>query len=308
MIVTESRRRWGRARELALPRAAQGAVTSLDCTGSGSCVAVGHYTVSATNSAGFVVTESKGRWGRVRRLSLPPNATAGMASSAGAVACPQPGSCVVLGSYNDLHGIETWAATESHGRWQAAREIRPPSGSPASNRDAEPSSVACPRAGACVAVGTYQGARGGSRAFAVSQAGGRWRPAVQVQAPSNASTPPNAGLGSVSCPGIGTCVSAGWYTTTSGRQQEMIATDSRGRWQQAQVLSMLPPNASVTAESSLNTIACPTLRSCVAAGIYQDSAGGGPAMYLPESGGTGPGLMITSATATVRSPSLISTC
>jgi hypothetical protein len=65
----------------------------------------------------------------------------------------------------------------------------------------------------------------------------------------------------------------------------MIAADSRGRWQQAQVLSMLPPNASVTANSGLNTIACPTPRSCVAAGTYQDVAGGSPAMYLPESGG-----------------------
>lgn len=41
MIVTESRGRWARARELALPSPKQGYLASIDCTGSGSCVAAG---------------------------------------------------------------------------------------------------------------------------------------------------------------------------------------------------------------------------------------------------------------------------
>ena len=285
MIVTESRGRWARARELALPSLRPGVLVSVDCTGPGSCVALGNYLVPAGSSAAFVVTESRGRWGRVRRLLPPPNATRGARFGADAVACPSPGSCVVVGWYLDSRGDETWAASQSHGRWQAAQEIRPPAGSPASNRGAGPSSVACPRAGACAAAGFYQDAAGALRAFAVSQAGGRWRPAVEVRPPANAG-PPDAALASVSCTGVGACVAVGRYTTTSPREVGMIATESGGRWRQARALTLAPPNASATADITMWAIACPTAGSCVAAGTYQTAAAGNPAMYLPESGGT----------------------
>jgi hypothetical protein len=285
VIVTESRGRWARGRELALPAAAQGLVTSIDCTGPGACVAVGDYWLAGAAQVGFVVNESSGRWGRARRLGPPSNAMPRTRSSVNAVACPRPGSCAVLGWYVDVRGTETWVAAESGGRWQRAQEIRPPSGTPSSNRIVEPSAMACPRAGACVAVGSYVGPTAGFWAFAVSQPGGRWRQAVQVRAPSNASTPPQAGLVSVSCPGPGSCVAAGSYETTSGRQQGMVASDSRGRWQRAEVLSQLPPDASVTAFSGLEAIACPSAISCVAVGGYQNAAGGFSTMYLPRSRG-----------------------
>lgn len=136
-----------------------------------------------------------------------------------------------------------------------------------------------------MAVGSYQDVSGTLRAFAVSQAGGGWRPAVQVRPPRNAATFPDAGLAAVSCPSGGACVAAGQYTTTSRGEQAMIATESGGRWHQARALTLLPPNASATATSTLQAIACPTIRSCVAVGIYDGAAGGFPAMYLTESAG-----------------------
>lgn len=285
MIVTESRGRWARARELALPSPKQGYLASIDCTGPGSCMAAGDYIVPAGNSAGFVVTESRGRWGPVRRLFPPRNATIGARFSVNALFCPQAGSCAAVGWYHDSRGAETWVATETRGKWQAAREIRPPATSPASNRFADPSSIACPRAGACVAVGSYQDVSGTLRAFAVSQSGGGWRPAVQVRPPGNAARFPDANLASVSCPSGGACVAAGDYAATAPPQQAMIATESGGRWHQARALTLLPPNASATATSSLQAIACPSVRSCVAVGIYDAAAGGIPAMYLTESAG-----------------------
>src|SRR5215472_6960888 len=81
MVVAEAGGLWKRAQELSLPANAfaanpDAAVTSIACTGAGSCVAVGGYTYdSAGLSHAFTAAETRGVWARARQVTQPANAT-----------------------------------------------------------------------------------------------------------------------------------------------------------------------------------------------------------------------------------------
>jgi hypothetical protein len=286
MIVTESGGRWAQARGLRLARGALGEVDAIDCTGPGNCVAGGNYQLGvAGRTRLFAVTERAGRWGQISTLHLPRNAIVDIAL--GAIACPRPGSCEAVGTYDNRNSDEGWAAAQRAGRWQQAREIQPPAGANAiPNVDLY--SISCSRPGSCVATGLYFGNPPGARALAVTEVGGRWRRAVQVLPPPGAGSPPRAALFSVTCPRAGTCEASGSYFDASGQGQKMVATESGGGWRRAQAVNVWPPNASfaIETEHAFRSIACPSLRSCVAVGSYIDTAGGKPSLVATESGGT----------------------
>jgi hypothetical protein len=125
MVVAEVAGIWKRAQELFLPANAfaanpDAAVTSMACTGAGTCVAVGGY---AYDSAGlgyaFTAAESNGVWARAQQVKLPATAaTHAGDATLGAVTCTSAGSCVAVGGYLDKAGDqELIAVTESDARW-----------------------------------------------------------------------------------------------------------------------------------------------------------------------------------------------
>ena len=106
----------------------------------------------------MIDTLSGGTW-TAARAPLPANAGSGQGGDLQAVTCLAAGSCTTVGSYTDTSGNgQAMIDTLSGGTWTAAEAA------PAANAVSSPysflSSVDCPAAGSCTAVGTYVDALG----------------------------------------------------------------------------------------------------------------------------------------------------
>ena len=130
--------------------------------------------------------------------------------------------------------------------------------------------MACPSASTCVAGGFYADSSGNEQGLLITGSGTSWT-ATEAPLPANAAADPYAALGSVACPSASTCVAAGYYQDPSGNEQGLLITGSGTSWTAAE--APLPANAAAKQDAGLNTVACPSASTCVAAGTYEDSSG-----------------------------------
>ncbi|HUB40530.1 MAG TPA: hypothetical protein VMA72_16915 [Streptosporangiaceae bacterium] len=269
--LTESRGRWSRPATFALPPNAdpgqQGNVNGIACTAKGSCVAVGDYVASGTGTdPGFIAIEQHGIWQTPFRPRLPRNAAAQTDSVLYAVTCTGPGYCEAVGSYYRKNGQSApMSVTESAGRWRRGTGIEFP-------RHTTPgpinslASIACTRAGSCVAVGRYSTTDGDSYAAAsVRQVRGRWLRAASLKLPAGAG--PVSQLNSVSCQPSGQCVAVGTWDSRDGLIHSMMATLTHGRWSKTRLLRRVPRGAPAGTLVALSAVSC-ARKSCLAAGAY----------------------------------------
>src|SRR6266487_2885673 len=209
---------WGRAIEVpglgALNKGGtadlSAAVSSVSCASAGNCAAGGYYTNRHHHTQGFVAVERHGRWGKaikVPGLGALNKGDAGWDASVTEVSCASAGNCAAGGFYTDQAGnTEGFVASERHGRWRKAIEVRGLAALGYENADVE--SVSCASAGNCAAVG-YGDPYGDG--FAVSEKNGRWGKAIDVAGGGRF-----AGLNSVSCASPGNCAAGGFYSNDSG--------------------------------------------------------------------------------------------
>ncbi len=287
---------WPAASAVALPanvNALPGAdLGSVACTSVGNCVAVGSYNDQSNTMQAMVVGESGGVWGSASEVALPAH-TPGTNASLDSVSCPSAGNCVAVGGYNDLSGYQQeMAVVESGGVWKTAVSPQLPVGAGANPR-AFLTSVACASAGNCAAVGIYTDLSGTQQALTVVESAGAWAAATEVTLPGNAAANPHAYLGSIACPGAGSCVAVGNYDgTASSSEYPLLVVESGVAWGAGS--PGLPSNAVTTpTEAYLNSVACASVGNCVTGGYYATSAGG-QAFVVAEVGGTwGPGSAVT---------------
>ena len=296
MVVTEARGIWKRAQELRLPGNAFAAnpdasVTSVACTGPGSCVAVGGYAYdSAALDHAFDVAESHGVWGRARQVTLPANAAiGGTDATLGAVTCTSAGSCVAVGGYGDkAGGQELMAVTEAQGRWGQAVQIAAPVNAAASGGSLD--GVSCWRPGYCSAVGTYADASHRGEALATAESKGLWARAIQIAAPPNAGPDPGGQLTGVACSPAGSCVAVGGYFDKSAAAHAMVAAGSQRGW--ARATEIKAPPASGFVAPFLHGISCVAAGTCEAAGGYLDNFAGVPMAVTRLEGTWGPAVSV----------------
>lgn len=287
MAVTGSHGSWRRALELRLPSDALAAnpvasVSSVACTGAGSCAGVGGYQIQNGFQA-LLITESGGTWGRGVKARLPGNSAVIPDAVFLGVSCTRRGSCVAVGRYADNLGhADGMIATESSGRWRRAIEISPPRNAGA-NPEMQLESVAC--AGrTCVAVGGYRDASGSFEAARVAESKGRWPRATEVRLPAGALAAQDASLTAVACAGTGFCEAVGSYDDHAG-SAGMAVTESGGRWRRA-IGTRPPRNARANLAVDPTAISCTGAGTCVSVGRYFNKAGHGVAMRAVESAGT----------------------
>ena len=205
-------------------------------------------------------------------------------------ACATAGSCVGIGSYTDEDGNEqALAATRTGGSWGQASEIVAPAnaaGNPEVAFGVAQAVVACPAAGACVAVGSYTDSSDHRQVMATEQTGGVWGQAIEIEPPANAASDPQARVRSVACATSSACVAGGNYVNEDGEREAMVVVETSGSWGTASELE-LPANARSFPFASIKSVACPAAGPCVAFGEYQDEATGTEeAMVATETGGT----------------------
>lgn len=202
-------------------------LSDVSCPSTDSCVAVGTYAVSPTQSQGFAETLSGGIWSPTE-LPLPPDANTtptaggvgvGSTSFLGwAVSCPAVGECVVAGHYYST-GDETapdgaeadLLDTLSDGTWTALSAPLPSDAVVPQPLFDDNFTLACSPTGSCVAAGYYAVEPSGSGVvlgFMDTLSGGTW---------TSAKAPVPAGITgdgtmypyAVACPSQGQCVVAG---------------------------------------------------------------------------------------------------
>lgn len=201
-------------------------MTGIACTGPGSCVAVGNYSVSASQYAAMGAIESRGAWHRATEIAVPRNAIPSTFTAMSAISCLPTGSCVGVGEYPvSATQSRAMSVTEAKGRFGRATEIAAvPRGA-----SAHPSTyllgVSCAPAGVCVAVGGSRDKAGHPVAMYMTLQRGLWS-AVFLPPPAGAGTGSreSSALYSVSCTGHNDCTAVGYYHDRTGAQRAEAAS------------------------------------------------------------------------------------
>jgi hypothetical protein len=142
-----------------------GMVVSLSCPAAGDCAAGGLFTNYAKNQQALVAEESRGSWGDGRAVPGTIALNQGGAAITNAVSCATPGECAAGGIYSGPgYRIRVFITSEDNGTWAQAEQVPGTAGSRQPYIDA----IACPAAGACVAVGDEEPGNGAD-VFVTSQ-------------------------------------------------------------------------------------------------------------------------------------------
>jgi hypothetical protein len=106
MAATESRGRWARATQIALPSNARAGspdaeLTSVACIRAGFCAAAGSYINAGSDTQAVRVIEAGGQWRRARQIRPPANAATGsnVGSFADGLSCVPGQTCLAVGFY-----------------------------------------------------------------------------------------------------------------------------------------------------------------------------------------------------------------
>jgi hypothetical protein len=229
LLVTLADGHWAAARS-PLPAGATVAgaeLSAVECLRPAGCVAVGTYLAG---SAGLIVAGSGTTW-TAARAPLPAGAAPAPAASFHDIAC-SGATCVAVGSYTDASGNRRAMLVSLRGATSAQTAPLPVGFAPAQGSPgAELTSVACPTAAECVAVGVYTDTSGEARLMLVTGAGTAWK-ATRAPVPANARTvgsqaqgplaPP--ALAFVTCPNTSECVAVGSYPARTLAIAGLIAT------------------------------------------------------------------------------------
>src|SRR5260370_586839 len=186
------------------------------------------------------------------------------------MSCGAAGNCSAGGFYTDSSGRQqAFVVSQTPGTWHPPIEVP---GTPAPNPagSAPNTPVSCAAAGNCSAGGFYPPRSGRQQAFAVSQTGGPWHPAIEVPGTAALNQGGNAIITSVSCAAAGNCSAGGSYVDSSFREQAFVVSQAHGTWHTAiEVPGTAALNQGGAAE--ITSVSCAAAGNCSAGGLYVGS-------------------------------------
>ena len=248
---------------------------SIDCTGVGSCAAVGSYTQSDGGTAGFIDTMTGVSW-TSQTAPQPTGAPAKQDVRLTQVSCPSVGGCAASGWYtNDSGNDQALLLDQGANGWVAQDAPLPAGAATGTGETSESFGVSCNGA-VCEAVGVYADGTGTQRGLLERLAGGGWS-ATEAPVPADAGAPPghSASVNAVSCTFDG-CVGVGTYEDAAAGQRALIdtvpATGAAAATEGPQ-----PTDRAATSDASLGAVSCLSVGDCTAVGSYRNATrGGGP--------------------------------
>jgi hypothetical protein len=115
----------------------------------------------------------------------------------------------------------------------------------------------------------------------VTEAGGRWRKAVEVPGTAALNTGEGAAIDSVSCAAAGSCAAGGGHLDGSGHDQAFVVTEADGRWRKA---IEVPGTAALNTggDAIINSVSCAAPHGCAAGGEYADGSGHAQAFVVSK--------------------------
>jgi hypothetical protein len=247
-IATLGPRGWQSSGGPEAPGTASNELSSISCPAPGSCVAVGWYSDVGGPAQTLVETLSGGNWA----LSHSLDEGSGNNYLTG-VFCMSAASCVAVGYYEVGTGYKALAEVLSHGAWELSAPIDQGPG------DNYLEGIFCPAGGLCFAVGYYEDSAGHRRSLAERWTDGAW--SLQLAGDLGSS---NNELYAISCASPSSCVAVGTYF--NGHAYQALVEDlSAAGWAPSTNVA----DASV-ANNQLNSVACPGVGVCFAAGWYSN--------------------------------------
>jgi hypothetical protein len=130
-----------------------GQVTAISCPSAGNCAVGGYYTNSASHGELFLISESKGKWGKAKEIPGLAAVTKGSTAQIYSISCSSAGNCSG-GGYGETSTFReiAFVVSESGGHWGSAMLV-PGSGSVSSGGDSGLNQISCRSTAHCTAVG-----------------------------------------------------------------------------------------------------------------------------------------------------------
>jgi hypothetical protein len=289
-VADEVNGTWGDASEvpgiagLNFGRAGMGPMA---CASAGNCTTGGFYTDSSGDIQAFVADEANGTWGSAAEVPGLAGLNADGNAEVTSVSCASAGNCTAGGYYSDSSGHDqAFVADEAGGAWSDAVEVPGTAGLNTGGVGAV-TSVSCPSAGNCVAVGQYVDSSGEQQAFVADEAGGSWADAVEVPGTATLDTGGSAQITSVSCPSAGNCAAVGGYSSSASANsyQVFVVSEVGGTWGEA---TEIPGTGALNIGGSAYpaSVSCASAGNCAAGGYYSGSSRRTEAFVVSEVNGT----------------------
>jgi hypothetical protein len=276
-LATEAKGHWAAAVKVpgiaSLNAAGHAEVSDLSCRKPGYCTAGGFTERSKDGYTAFVLSESKGHWGKAQRLPGMSGLNHGGSAGVDALSCASAGNCVTGGSYRPSPGSthsQAYLAVQENGHWGSAAEV-PGTASLNKGGGAQITAASCPAAGACAAGGFYLNSSGHVELFLVSQHNGHWGKAGNMPGLLALNKGSSSQVYSLSCSSAGNCSGGGYYENSSFREFAYVITESGGHWGKTQPVPGIT-SLSPGGDSDVNQVSCPSAGYCAAAGTGHDGS------------------------------------
>ncbi|HEY3906972.1 MAG TPA: hypothetical protein VGM14_23910 [Streptosporangiaceae bacterium] len=107
----------------------------------------------------------------------------------------------------------------------------------------------------------------------ITQSASRWR-AAEVGVPADDSRFGDFRLASISCPGVGSCVAVGTYSSREDNSSSFAVTEAGGRWRRPVRVTVVPANTARLSHLQLESVTCTKPGTCLAAGNYTNRSHG----------------------------------
>lgn len=274
-LATEAGGRWEKAETVpgigSLNVGGHSSVDAVSCRQVGDCTAAGSTLRGSTDYTAFVISESKGKWGKAVRLPNMQNLNKDGNADASDLSCSSGGYCAAGGVYKDGHGYyQAFLDVQKRGKWSNAREVP---GTAGLNRghNAQVTAIACPSAGNCAVGGYYTNSSGHGELFLISERNGSWGKAREIPGLAVLTKGSTAQIYSISCSSAGNCSGGGYGENSSFREIAFVVTESSGQWGSARRVPGIS-SLSSAGDSGLDQISCRSLGHCTAVGYGENGS------------------------------------
>lgn len=262
-VVTESGGNWGTIEFVDLPVDANtledAEFSSLWCSSSGTCEAVGQYETSTETWRGMRALEVGGDWGNATSLPGTENPASGVPVVYST--CTSSGNCVAVSDGT------TW--TETAGTWGSPSPFGETSDP---DQSFQPSGVGCPTTTTCVAVGMIGVATPGAFIAASElESSGTWGSPTTLPLPALSAVETQSRLTSISCQAT-LCVAVGSGGNNAkiySNYDPISATWSNGSFSSIGIDQIGPVGQRNPDDASaFRDISCPPVAACEAIGQH----------------------------------------
>jgi len=257
-------------------------VNSVSCSSASSCVAGGYYLDSSNKSQSFVSVYNGTTW---TDSEIAGSLNTGGFATVNSVSCSSASSCVAGGSYVDSSNEIQALVSVYNGTTWTDSEI---AGSLNTGGVAVVNSVSCFSASSCVAGGYYKVSLNRFQAFVSVYNGSTW---TDSEIASSLNTGGDAGVSSVTCFSVSSCVAGSYYRDSSNKYHSFVSVYNGTTWTDSEIASSLNTGGFAV----VNSVSCSSASSCVAGGYYYDSSHKSQSFVS----------VLSSATSTTTAPPII---